>query len=141
MSFGTVRQGQGLIDAYPYLASFNHVDQALAPSSSNSGVEICVASIGRVTYSDPLPARMAGLNGSTGPLALPKVASTPNGRNESSEAAKAGFTNRVIGRCDAFTLRNFAHPADNIFVAVQNAVMAAVDPGQVELFLRNRHNQ
>ena len=72
MSFRALGQGQGLIDVDPDLAAFNGTsNKRVAPCCNSSLVEICVASVGRVTYSEPLPARIAGLKGSTGPEALP----------------------------------------------------------------------
>ena len=45
-------------------------------------VAMCVNSVCRVTYSEPLAPRMPGAKAGAGPLALPKLAIRPKGRRQ-----------------------------------------------------------
>ena len=55
-----------------------------------SRVAMWANSVARVTYRH-LGARMAGANGGTGPLALPKLAIRPNGRRHWSEPSQVSL--------------------------------------------------
>ena len=57
----------------------------------DSRVAMCVNSVGRVTYSEPFGLSRPRLNGGTGPDALPKLASSPNGRRQSSDFSKVSL--------------------------------------------------
>jgi hypothetical protein len=57
-------------------------NRSSAMACVDSRVAMCVNSVPRVTYSEPLAPRIAGANGGTGPEALPKLAIKPKGRRQ-----------------------------------------------------------
>src|SRR6185503_11768018 len=57
---------------------------ALERSTRSARLAMCVASVGRVTKSEPLNARTPRFTGGTGPEALPKETTRPRGRRQSS---------------------------------------------------------
>ncbi len=59
-------------------------NKSSAMAWQRSRVAMCANRVARVTYRH-LGARMAGANGGTGPLALPKLAIRPKGRRHSSD--------------------------------------------------------
>ena len=54
----------------------------LLKSPDRARVAMCVNSVCRVTYSEPLAPRMPGAKAGAGPLALPKLAIRPKGRRQ-----------------------------------------------------------
>ena len=56
-----------------------------------SRVEMCVNSVWRVRYSEPLGPSWPGANAGTGPEALPKLAIRPKGRRQSSDLSQVSL--------------------------------------------------
>src|SRR6185436_254870 len=66
-------------------------NSAFERSTRSARLAMCVASVGRVTKSEPLEARMPRFTGATGPEALPKVTISPRGRRQSSEPSQVAL--------------------------------------------------
>src|SRR6185295_5149167 len=70
------------------LPDFTTSKSALERSTRSARLAMWVASVGRVTKSDPLAERMPRFTGGTAPEALPKVTISPRGRRQSSEPSQ-----------------------------------------------------
>ncbi len=86
--------------------------------------------------SDPFCCNSDGLNGGTGPDALPKLTNMPRGRRQSSDAGKGVLADAVIDDVAQLAAGDFLHPRDEILLAVEDDMVAAIGLRELGLLLR-----